>query len=141
MGKGPTDRGLIDPKWRVCNNGVIQSPIDLLGGRVEVHPEPAPISIKNRAHDISVRDAGKIAINGTIYKLTQCHWHSPSEQTVNGRRYNLEMHAVHMSREGKIAVIGIMYGYGRPDPFLAKVTTIGQSLFPAYPSDQCYRYL
>lgn len=31
-------------------------------------------------------DAGRIVINGTDYKLSQCHWHSPSEHTVNGTR-------------------------------------------------------
>lgn len=31
--------------------------------------------------------AGKIIINGTDYKLLQCHWHSPSEHTLNGSRF------------------------------------------------------
>ena len=30
--------------------------------------------------------AGKININGTYFKLQQCHWHSPSEHTFNGSR-------------------------------------------------------
>lgn len=30
--------------------------------------------------------AGHIQINGTIFQLNQCHWHSPSEHTINGRR-------------------------------------------------------
>jgi len=29
-------------------------------------------------------DAGKLNINGTYYKLIQCHWHTPSEHTLNG---------------------------------------------------------
>jgi len=28
-----------------------------------------------------------ITINGTEYKLQQIHWHSPSEHTLNGKRY------------------------------------------------------
>lgn len=31
-------------------------------------------------------DAGSININGTEFFLHQCHWHSPSEHTINGRR-------------------------------------------------------
>jgi carbonic anhydrase len=31
--------------------------------------------------------AGSIEINGTEYQLKQCHWHSPSEHTINGKRY------------------------------------------------------
>ena len=31
--------------------------------------------------------AGTIEINGTQYVLNQCHWHSPSEHTINGKSY------------------------------------------------------
>lgn len=31
--------------------------------------------------------AGSIEINGTEYVLLQCHWHSPSEHTIHGKRY------------------------------------------------------
>lgn len=31
-------------------------------------------------------DAGGAILNGTEYKLLQCHWHTPSEHTLNGRR-------------------------------------------------------
>ncbi|KDP26093.1 hypothetical protein JCGZ_21126 [Jatropha curcas] len=132
-GKGPKHWGNIEPEWQVCNNGKLQSPIDLLNKRVQTSSKlgklhrcykPAPASVKNRGHDIAViwkGDAGKIKINGTDYKLQQCHWHSPSEHTFNGSRYELEIHLVHESSEGKIAVIGIVYKYGRHDPFLSKL--------------------
>ena len=60
-------------------------------------------------------DAGSVAINGTEYFLRQLHWHSPSEHTVNGRRYDLELHLVHLSTENKIAVIGVLYQVGPHD--------------------------
>ncbi|GAA0160338.1 dehydratase [Lithospermum erythrorhizon] len=66
-------------------------------------------------------DAGGIRINGTDYKLAQIHWHSPSEHTVNGTRYDLEGHLVHKSADGGIAVIGILYKIGRADRFLSQV--------------------
>ncbi|KAI8562357.1 hypothetical protein RHMOL_Rhmol03G0030000 [Rhododendron molle] len=132
-GKGPRKWGQINPHWQVCDKGKLQSPIDLLDQRVQVIPNlarlkrdynPAPATVKNRGHDVTVRwkeDAGKIIINGTDFKLLQCHWHSPSEHTFNGTRYNLEFHVIHLSSNGTIAVIGITYKYGRPDPFLAKL--------------------
>jgi hypothetical protein len=36
-------------------------------------------------------------------------------------RYDLELHVVHKSSSGKLAVVGIVYKYGHPDPFLTKV--------------------
>ncbi|KAI5682809.1 hypothetical protein M9H77_04037 [Catharanthus roseus] len=130
---GPAKWGHIDPNWQVCETGKLQSPIDLLDQRVQVFPKlgklkrlykPAPAVLKNRGHDISVMwkgDAGRIVINGTDYKLSQCHWHSPSEHTVNGTRYNLELHLVHKNSYGQLAVIGILYKLGHPDTFLAEL--------------------
>ncbi|XP_027066722.1 alpha carbonic anhydrase 4 [Coffea arabica] len=132
-GKGPKNWGHIDPQWQVCDNGKLQSPIDLLDERVQIFPglgklkrgyKPAAAVLKNRGHDISVEwrgDAGKIVANGTDYKVLQCHWHSPSEHTLNGTRHNLELHIVHRSSSGGIAVVGILYEIGRPDSFLAKL--------------------
>ncbi|KAL5994630.1 hypothetical protein ACLOJK_024683 [Asimina triloba] len=112
----------------------MQSPIDLLDHRVQVMPKlgklrkeykPAAAAIKNRGHDIMLKwktDAGRITINGTQYKLKQCHWHSPSEHTFNGSRHHLELHMVHENDYGQFAVIGITYKYGRPDTFLEKLT-------------------
>ncbi|KAL4607746.1 hypothetical protein ACB092_09G197700 [Castanea dentata] len=133
-GKGPSKWGTIDPLWKACGNGKLQSPIDLLSRRVQVYPrlgklkgvyKPAQAVVKNRGHDISMAwkgDAGYININGTDYNLQQCHWHSPSEHTINGSRYPLELHIVHINPiTNKIAVVGIVYKYGRPDPLLTKL--------------------
>ncbi|KAH9660676.1 alpha carbonic anhydrase 7 [Citrus sinensis] len=66
--------------------------------------------------------AGTLRINGTEYVLQQCHWHSPSEHTINGQRFALEAHMVHVSQDGKIAVVGIVYKIGRPDSFLESIS-------------------
>ncbi|XP_043691022.1 alpha carbonic anhydrase 4-like [Telopea speciosissima] len=130
---GPEQWAKIDPHWKTCANGEMQSPIDLLNKRVQVFPglgklkrdyRSAPAKVINRGHDIAVEwigDAGIININGTDYSLKQCHWHSPSEHTFNGSRYNLELHLVHYSESGQISVVGITYKYGRPDHFLSKL--------------------
>ncbi|KAI5583792.1 hypothetical protein BDE02_06G039500 [Populus trichocarpa] len=133
-GKGPKNWGKINPHWETCGKGQMQSPIDLLDGRpVQVFPnlgklrrdyQAAPAAVKNRGHDITViwkGDAGKITINNTRYQLKQGHWHSPSEHTFNGSRYDLELHLVHYSSQGGVAVSAIVYKYGRPDRFLSRL--------------------
>ncbi|XP_037471338.1 alpha carbonic anhydrase 7-like, partial [Triticum dicoccoides] len=40
------------------------------------------------------------------------------EHSVNGRRYDMELHMVHQSAQGKAAVIGVLYEIGARDPFL-----------------------
>ncbi|EOA25439.1 hypothetical protein CARUB_v10018775mg [Capsella rubella] len=129
---GPEGWGQINPEWKVCNSGRFQSPIDLTNERVSlIHDQawkrqykPAPAVITNRGHDIMVSwkgDAGKVTIRQTDFKLVQCHWHSPSEHTVNGTRYDLELHMVHTSAGGRTAVIGVLYKLGKPNEFLAKL--------------------
>ncbi|CAJ2672491.1 unnamed protein product [Trifolium pratense] len=136
--KGPSHWGELKKEWATCKNGRLQSPIDLLSHRVKVVPKlgelkkyykPHNATIKNRGHDIEVKwegDAGSININGTQFFLHQAHWHSPSEHTINGRRYDLEVHLVHESAKingkSKIAVIGLLYEIGRPDPLLTKLS-------------------
>ncbi|MFS7907310.1 putative carbonic anhydrase [Helianthus anomalus] len=73
-----------------------------------------------------IRGAGHIHINGTKYRLNQAHWHTPTEHTINGRRFNLELHLVHLSIDAKVVVIGILYKIGRPDSFLVTVRTISR---------------
>ncbi|KAL4607745.1 hypothetical protein ACB092_09G197800 [Castanea dentata] len=98
-GKGPTKWGNMNPLWKACGNGKLQSPIDILNSGVQVFPslgklkwdyKPAQAVLKSRGHDISVvwkGDAGYIDINGTRYNLLRGHWHSPSEHTFNGSRF------------------------------------------------------
>ncbi|KAK3123640.1 hypothetical protein QOZ80_8AG0633970 [Eleusine coracana subsp. coracana] len=130
---GPEHWGAIKEEWAACGTGKMQSPIDLSHHRVSLvrslgylnHSyRSAEASIVNRGHDIMVKfngDAGSLVINGTAYNLHQIHWHSPSEHTVNGRRYDMELHLVHQSAENKAAVVGLLYELGSSDGFLRKM--------------------
>ncbi|KAK6149118.1 hypothetical protein DH2020_016643 [Rehmannia glutinosa] len=137
---GPQNWGNLNPNWTLCGTGRSQSPINIVDFRVVLRPslgdlnrtyKPAPALIRNRGHDIEVEwtgDAGGIIINGSEYKLQQCHWHIPSEHTVNGARFNMELHIVHINSQGDIAVIGILYKLGLPDSFLARLMPYLQSV-------------
>lgn len=60
-------------------------------------------------------------VNDTEYTLKQLHWHTPSEHTLNGKRFAAELHMVHKSADNKIAVVGVLYRFGYPDSFLSEV--------------------
>ncbi|XP_077220624.1 alpha carbonic anhydrase 7-like [Tasmannia lanceolata] len=133
-GKGPEDWGDLHENWTLCKNGNMQSPIDLLDERVEVvynsgglktNYKPSHAILKNRGHDIMlswVHGSGTMRIDKTEYVLLQCHWHSPSEHTINGKRFDLEVHLVHQTSDKNVTVVGIMYKIGpQADPFLSKL--------------------
>ncbi|KAF8116227.1 hypothetical protein N665_0020s0079 [Sinapis alba] len=130
--RGPEKWGTLKPEWKMCGNGTMQSPIDLTNERVFIdhnlgslrsHYSPSNATLKNRGHDIMLEFKGGnagigIIINGTEFQLQQLHWHSPSEHTINGKRFVLEKHMVHQSKDGRIAVVAFLYNLGRPDSFL-----------------------
>uniref|UniRef100_A0A453QLY4 Alpha-carbonic anhydrase domain-containing protein n=1 Tax=Aegilops tauschii subsp. strangulata TaxID=200361 RepID=A0A453QLY4_AEGTS len=130
---GPAHWGDIKEEWSACGKGNMQSPIDLASPRVSLvrglgylnHSySPANATIVNRGHDIMLKfegDAGSVSIDGTPYFLQQLHWHSPTEHSVNGRRYDMELHMFHESAQGKAAVIGVFYEIGAHDAFLHKL--------------------
>ena len=131
--KGPENWGNIKPEWKICATGKLQSPIDIQNERVQKNSQigklqkeykPAPAVLKNRGHDVMLQwsgNAGELRINGTHYKLIQCHWHTPAEHTINGTKFDMELHAVHQTSKGETAVIGILYKIGSPDPLLSKL--------------------
>ncbi|KAJ6300207.1 hypothetical protein OIU76_021078 [Salix suchowensis] len=50
------------------------------------------------------------------------HWHSPSEHQIDGVQYAAELHLVHLSDSGTIAVVSMLYELGDADPFISKIT-------------------
>ncbi|CAN6716140.1 unnamed protein product [Malus baccata var. baccata] len=82
----------------------------------------------------NVCDAGSIQINGTKYFLNECHWHTPSEHTINGIRslslssfvfkiQNVSSISEEFSSADKnsVAVIAFLYQVGPPNAFLLKI--------------------
>ncbi|KEH16352.1 putative monodehydroascorbate reductase (NADH), Carbonic anhydrase [Medicago truncatula] len=128
---GPPNWGHIKPnEWFLCKNGTMQSPIDLRDevvqisnlGPLQTNYNPSNATLKNRGHDVKVElmsNSSYLQIDGTQYELLQFHWHTPSEHTINGVRFDLELHLVHQTPLNETAVIGVLYTIGMPDPFLS----------------------
>lgn len=114
---GPENWGTLSPDFAACAAGLQQSPVDLTAPIAASLPELsrdwvpyARWMVSNNGHTIqaSASGAGGITLDGTRFELLQFHFHHPSEHAVAGERAPMEVHFVHRSAAGKLAVVGVM---------------------------------
>jgi carbonic anhydrase len=81
---------------------------------LELHYAPTPINIVHTGHSIQVNYApgSYMRADGVRYDLVQFHFHSPSEHTIEGQYAAAEMHLVHKSADGTLAVLGVLIEAG-----------------------------
>jgi carbonic anhydrase len=89
-----------------------QTPIDIRTSQaanlpeIEFHYQPSPLFIENNVHTIQVdfpdtgASANTVTIGGEEYRLTQFHFHQPSEEKLQGRDQDMVVHLVHLRGEG-----------------------------------------
>ena len=127
--EGPDHWGELDPAYEICAKGLNQSPINLTGF-IEAELEPITFEysglvteVVNNGHSIQANYAAGSTIKaaGRTFELKQFHFHSPSENHIDGKEFPLEAHFVHVDTEGHIAVIGVMFEIGEENPGLRKL--------------------
>ncbi|KAJ8905554.1 hypothetical protein NDN08_002061 [Rhodosorus marinus] len=57
----------------------------------------------------SADGCGSLVWNGVKYRLAQYHMHALSEHRIDGLAYPVEIHFVHVSSDGGLAVIGVLF--------------------------------
>jgi len=82
----------------------IESTIDLF-----YSPKTILNKVRNNGHSIQFDfDKGdSLAYNKINFNLVQIHFHEPSEHTINGIRYPIEIHLVHQSKEKYYTVLSV----------------------------------
>ncbi|WP_374370979.1 carbonic anhydrase [Dongia sp.] len=126
---GPDQWGELSPEFKVCSLGFEQTPIDIQGAiRAQlsgVSPmfQPLPLKILHNGHTIQVNCApGSVTyIDGQRFDLLQFHFHHPSEHLLSGQSFDLEVHFVHKSSAGQLAVLGVFFKSGAENPGLAPI--------------------
>jgi carbonic anhydrase len=139
---GPAAWGTLSPDWSPCGGGKNQSPIDIdqtvRADLPEMRAAYPPVSLKiihaahiadgiNNGHTIQVNytNGDVLTIGSEQFQLVQYHFHIPSEHTVKGQHHAMEMHLVHKSAAGRLAVIGVFIDEGAHnaafDPLLANL--------------------
>jgi carbonic anhydrase len=122
----------LDPGFALCGEGVEQSPVDLTGAVpientgferllgetvLNVTQRARVMDLVDNGHTIQITNDVPMSteLGGVRCELVQYHFHAPSEHTIDGEHAPLEVHFVHKTAAGKLAVIGILVEEGTRD--------------------------
>jgi carbonic anhydrase len=119
--EGPDHWAMLSPAYRTCEKGSHQSPINIQAahsasgpGTLALAYRPARVRLMHTGHTVQATyQAGSVlAVDGTNYLLRQFHFHSPSEHHIEGQSFDMEIHLVHQSEEGRIAIVAVLLEVG-----------------------------
>jgi carbonic anhydrase len=127
---GPKDWGKIKSDYSLCATGADQSPVDLKsphpgeGDKLRFEYFASPLKIANNGHTFQVNlEKGSFFENGRgRFELLQFHLRTPSEHTLAGKSFPLELHLVHKNTQtdpaAQLAVVGVFLKEGKRLPAL-----------------------
>lgn len=127
----PEHWGALSDEYKTCQSGMNQSPVNIdqsLNAHLtplNTHYTDGPITLINNGHTIQAglknTTTDTITIDGKPFTLQQFHFHAPSENTVHGKHYAMEMHLVHKDANGALAVVAVMFDKGAANTELDKL--------------------
>jgi carbonic anhydrase len=127
---GPDKWGSLDRDYAACAVGRQQSPValttatarDVANPQISYVPTDARVNYDGHTVQVDLRPGSSLVLDGVPYQLLQFHFHSPSEHTVDGQSFPVEVHLVHRSDGGALAVVGVLVTGGVDNRGLGAVT-------------------
>jgi len=126
----PAHWGELSDKFKLCSSGKNQSPIDIKSNfdvdlpAIQFDYSAPAKKIINNGHTIQVdvKAGSSITVDGKNYQLKQFHFHTPSENKINGKSFPLEAHFVHrLKGKNTFAVVAVMFNEGAANPILEQL--------------------
>lgn len=126
---GPAAWHKLDPEFRLCSEGQRQSPIDirdsvrLTGAALKLDYRPFTLRIVDNGHtvQVTVPPGSSMTLGGKTYELLQFHFHKPGEERVAGRTYDMAAHFVHKAKDGRMAVLAVLFVPGADHPVIQTI--------------------
>lgn len=123
---GPGHWAELSPEFAACKNGHRQSPIDIRDPKktdlppIQFDYQSSPLHIIDNGHTIMINysPGSFISVGEKKYALQQFHFHRPSEERINGKRYDMEVHLVHQDEEGNLALVAVLLQQGEDNPLV-----------------------
>jgi carbonic anhydrase len=111
-----------------CGSGKAQSPIDIRSAAAKsenlpplaIDYRPGALHIIDNGHTIqvNVEPGSSVVVGKDRYPLVQFHFHKPSEEMIDGRRFAMVAHFVHKDAKGNLAVIAVPLKAGAANPLI-----------------------
>jgi len=116
----------------LCTSGKNQSPVNVDTNKTSINKSigikfnyglTLPETISNTGKLIRVKTRGwaKIKVEDIEFKLNYIDFHIPSEHTIDGKHYPMEVQFIHKSKDDQLAIVSRMAVPGRPDRTLRKL--------------------
>ncbi|MFV2061223.1 MAG: carbonic anhydrase [Gammaproteobacteria bacterium] len=110
-------------------NGSSQSPVDISKtvratlSELDISYEDTPLHIINNGHTIEVEyePGSSLYVADEDQRVLQFHFHTPSENVVNGKQYPMEMHIVHSDTAGALTVVAVFIEEGQANETFGKI--------------------
>ena len=126
---GPEHWGELSSDYHMCKDGQAQSPIDIdaadgtATAPITFDYHLTPMKVLHNGHTVQVNYApgSSITVKGKRYELLQFHFHTPSEHAVGGEHVLMEVHFVHRSADGQLAVVAAMMNAGEENLALREI--------------------
>jgi carbonic anhydrase len=115
----------LDPLYATCNTGKAQSPIDIRNARqarlpaIQIEFQGFPLKhVINNGHTIRVdyppgpESRNLLIVGDERYQLAQFHFHHPSEEHIDGKPYDMEVHFMYQAADGSVAGVAVFIEAG-----------------------------
>lgn len=125
----PANWGEMKEEFAMCSKGKMQTPINIMATQdIDIKPlgfdyTTNSTNVVNNGHtvQVNVANGSSVMIDGKEFDLKQFHFHTPSENNINGEKFALEAHFVHAAKDGQLAVVAVMFKEGKSNPILGKI--------------------
>ncbi len=113
-----------------CASGKNQSPINI-SQQVKADMQALNVNyagkvtgLTNNGHTLQavVDGDNTLTVDGDTFTLQQFHFHTPSENLIDGKQYPLEAHFVNADANGQLTVLAVMFDNSVENEFLSVLT-------------------
>ncbi len=135
--EGPAHWADLKESYRICRDGLRQSPIDIRNSikgdlaPLALHYTPSAFRLVDLGYTLSVEleNAGFLELENKRWVLQSAEFRRPGEEMVLGKRADMSLHLMHQALDGSRLIVAIALVEGRENPTL-------QTLWNAIPLER-----